>query len=430
MIASARRVTFEALLQIETGEAHSDDLLHSEKVCRLEQRDRNLTTELLYGILRWRNRLDYVLSAASSRPWEGIDVIVRSALRIGLYQIWHMDRVPDYAAVSDAVEIARSRGPRGSAGFVNAILRTLCRERPWLTGEFEAQLPGWVRVSLPEWLWARWSERYGEKTAAEYALSLNQPSRTTFRWLLPDPQGPKPGWVASEIVPGAFVADGRAADLPTDLLFMDEASQLVPYLMGAEDGWKVWDACAAPGGKSAILRELVAPGGKVTSSDSSIRRTLILKRQLGKAGAPASMLVVADAGGQPPFRVQFDGVLVDAPCSGLGTLRRNPEIKWRFREDRLAALHDRQLEILNATCEAVMPGGRLLYATCSTEPEENEMVVAEFLEQHPDFSRSRPDISAGAGQWVDANGFFRTFPTVRVWDGFFAALLMRHARRP
>jgi 16S rRNA (cytosine967-C5)-methyltransferase len=211
---------------------------------------------------------------------------------------------------------------------------------------------------------------------------------------------------------------------------MDEASQLVPFLMGAEEGWEVWDACAAPGGKSLILKELVAPGGKVISSDSSLRRALFLKRRLANAGPPASMLIVADAGAHPPFCLQFDAVLVDAPCSGLGTLRRNPEIKWRFSEDRLAEFHRRQSEILNATCAAVRPGGRLLYATCSTEPEENETVVAEFLERHPDFSRVRPDVPTGIDQWVDAEGLVRTFPTVRLWDGFFAALLKRQANRP
>ncbi len=430
MIAPARRVTFEALLKIETGEAHSDDLLHSKQIRDLEPRDRNLATELLYGILRWRSRLDYVLSAASSRPWGSIDGTVRAALRMGLYQMWHMDRVPDYAAVSDAVEIVRAVGPRGSDGFVNAILRSLGRERPWARRGFEACLPTWIRVSLPEWLWKRWSARYGENRAGEYALSLNQPSRAAFRPLLENLQQPRPGWIASEIVPGAFVAESGAPDLPPGLLFMDEASQLVPFLIGAEEGWEVWDACAAPGGKSAILQKLVGSGGKVISSDSSIRRTLFMKHQIGKTGAESSMLLVADAGARPPFRARFDAVLVDAPCSGLGTLRRNPEIKWRFSEDRLAELHHLQSGILHAACEAVRPGGRLLYATCSLEPEENETVVAEFLENHAEFSQVRPGVPTAAGPWVDAEGFFRTFPAVRLWDGFFAALLIRKANRP
>ncbi len=430
MIAPARRVTLEALVQIETGEAHSDDLLHSQEVQRLEPRDRNLATELLYGILRWRSRLDHVLSAASSRPWASIDGIVRSALRVGLYQMWHLDRVPDYAAVSDAVEIIRAAGPRGADGFVNAILRTLGRERPWVRAGFEASLPAWIRVSLPEWLWKRWMARYGENRATEYALSLNQPSRAAFRPLLPNLKEVRPGWVASEIVPGAFIAESGATDLPPDLLLMDEASQLVPFVMGAQEGWEVWDACAAPGGKSAILKELVAPGGKVISSDRSIRRALSLKRHWGRTGVPANMLIVADAAANPPFWVRFDAVLVDAPCSGLGTLRRNPEIKWRFSEDRLAELHRLQAQILNSTCEAVRPGRRLLYATCSTEPEENEGVIAEFLECHPDFSPVRPDVPAGIDHWVDEEGFVRTYPTVRLWDGFFAALLIRQANRP
>ncbi|NWG14232.1 MAG: hypothetical protein HXY20_11925 [Acidobacteria bacterium] len=427
VISPARRLAFEALLQIEAGKAHSDDLLNSEKIEKLDPRDRNLATELLCGVLRWKGRLDHVLSQASSRPWESIDGAVQCVLRIGLYQMWHMDRVPDYAAVSSAVETVRRHGPRGSDGFVNAILRRMSRERPWTRSDFVSRLPAWVQVSLPEWLWKRWSARYGDDRAAEYALALNRPPQASFRLLAPGLQGARTGWTASGIVPGAFVAEAQVRDLPADALLMDEASQLVPFLIGARQGWRVWDACAAPGGKTEILRELVSPGGYVVSGDSSIRRILLLKHRLGGTGSLADMIVVADAGARPPFRTQFDAVLVDAPCSGLGTLRRNPEIKWRLREDLLAHFHRRQSEILHSACQVVRPGGRILYATCSTEPEENETVVAGFLHRHTDFGRIRPEGPAGIGAWVGADGFVRTFPSVRAWDGFFAALLVRQS---
>ena len=422
----ARRAAFEVLCRVEIQAAHSDDALRIPSVQALEQRDRNLVTGIVYGALRWRAQLDYVLAAASSRPWNDVDETVKAALRMGLYQMWRMDRIPDYAVVSDAVELVRSHGPRGAAGFANAVLRNAGRRRCWTGPDFEASLPAPCRASLPEWLWNRWAARYGEDLAMRYAVSLNEPPRPAFRF----PGNARaaesqPDAVPSEVVPGAFFP---VRDLSPGLQVMDESSQLIPYLLGVEPGWRVWDACAAPGGKSSILLDLVGEAGAVTSSDSSLDRALFMKKTFKAArprGTAEDRILVADARRPAPFRQPFDAVVVDAPCSGLGTLRRNPEIKWRMSEDRLVRYHELQFAILSLASDSVAPGGRLLYSTCSTEPEENERVVSRFLGSRPDFALLNPSSPPGAQPWIDERGFVRTFPGTRPWDGFFAALFAR-----
>jgi 16S rRNA (cytosine967-C5)-methyltransferase len=424
--SAARQAAHEVLCRIELQGAHSDDALRIPSVGRLEERDRNLVTAIVYGTLRWRAQLDFVLAAAISRPWSEVDDTVRVVLRMSLFQMWRMDRVPDYAVVSDAVALTRSRGPRGAEGFVNAVLRNAGRLRRWSDPDFEASMPLASRASLPDWLWNRWASRYGEEAAMRYALSLNEQPRAAFRFFgCPGPPVSHPDNIPSEIVPGAFFP--ARGSPPPDGYAMDEASQLIPFLLGARPGWRIWDACAAPGGKSSILLELAGKAGVVVSSDSSCDRAASLKKTIGSAGPGAGYkdsVLVADAQ-RPPFLQPFDAVVVDAPCSGLGTLRRNPEIKWRMPEDRLSRHRALQIGIMISASDCVAPGGRLLYSTCSTEPEENEEVISRFLASRPEFRLLKPDSPAGAGPWVDKRGFVRTFPETRVWDGFFAALLAR-----
>ena len=425
MTSPARRAAFEVLCRIEIHNAHSDDALRIASVQALEQRDRNLVTAIVYGTLRWRAQLDWVLAEASSRPWNDVEETVKAVLRMSLLQMWRLDRVPDYAVVSDAVDLIRSRGLGRAAGFANAVLRNAGRRRWWADPAFEESLPSACRASLPDWLWDRWALRYGEDLAMRYAISLNEPPRPAFRFPTKSRAADdQPDAIPSEVVPGAFFP---AHDLDPILRTMDEASQLIPYLLGVEPGWRVWDACAAPGGKSSILLELVGEAGLVFSSDSSIDRTFFMKTAMKTAQAePAGedRILVADAR-RPPFRGAFDAILIDAPCSGLGTMRRNPEIKWRVSEERLVKFQSLQLEILESASESVAPGGRLLYSTCSTEPEENEQVVSRFLAARPAFDLLTPASPPGLGPFVDGRGIVRTFPGTRLWDGFFAALFKR-----
>jgi 16S rRNA (cytosine967-C5)-methyltransferase len=422
VIAPARRVAFDLLCRIELCQAHSDDALRSAAVDELAERDRHLVTEITYGTLRWRAWLDCLLAAAVVRSWESVDQKTRVLLRLSLYQLARMDRVPDHAAINDAVNLAKAGSRPDSAGFVNGVLRALARQRPWTMKDFHRDCPMWARVSLPQWLWKRWEARFGRDLACEYALSLNQPPAIAFRTEgVVDERVVLP---RSELVPGAHVAVEWAQALEADSIrVQDEASQLVPYLFGPLDGAIAWDACAAPGGKSAILREMCGPAGRVVSSDLDPERARRMRGLIERAGGAPSDVLAADALRDPPFRHQFDAVLADVPCTGLGTLRRNPEIKWRMQPDRLWEMGRKQRRILDALAPAVRPGGRLLYSTCSTEPEENELVVGHFLASHPGFRIRRPSSPPGIDAWLDEQGMFRSYPSPRPWDGFFATLM-------
>jgi 16S rRNA (cytosine967-C5)-methyltransferase len=425
VISPARWVSYNLLWRIELKGIFSDDAIHSKAVAELDSRDRKLVTELVYGTLRWQLLLDHVLGRASTYPWGKVDIRVRIVLRMGLYQLWYMDRIPDHALVHDAVELAKRECGKGAAGLVNGVLRGLIGSRPWLTKAYERECPPWVRVSLPRWIWDRWVRRYGEEEVRQYALSLNSPPQCAARlgFEEPEPGSLPPGAVASDLVPGAYLLE--TAREVHGFQWQDEASQLIPELLGGCAGWKIWDVCAAPGGKSAILCRMCGDSGLVVSSDLRWSRARRMAATLKAGdGAKASPLI-ANALHTPPFRADFDAILVDAPCSGLGTLRRNPEIKWRFQPERLASLQHRQVKMLRAVAGSVRIGGLLLYSTCSTEPEENEQVVDAFLGSHSGFCLQRPDQPPGVEPWLDSRGMLRTFPSARRWDGFYAALMAR-----
>jgi 16S rRNA (cytosine967-C5)-methyltransferase len=425
LIAPARIAAFDILCRIELRQVHSDDALNSEALDALEPRDRNLATEIVYGTLRWRGWLDYILEDVVARAWETVNPKAKILLRFSLYQMSHMDRVPDHAIIHDAVELAKQHVRLRATGFVNGVLRNLGRQRPWLTRDFHRDCPFWVRLSLPPWLWDRWEARFGCDRACEFAQALNRQPRTAFR--MQTRTNLPAGAHASDIVPGAYVLE---EDVPLRdnqvLRFQDEASQLIPYLVGPVEGARIWDACAAPGGKSAILMERMAGSGWLIASDLEPRRVRRLSENLKLCSGARSDILVSDARMPFPFLgSQFDVVLADVPCSGLGTLRRNPEIKWRFRPEWLAELHQKQCRLLDAVAGAVRKGGRLLYSTCSTEPEENEHVVEEFLLTHQEYCLEPPASPFGVEAWLDQRGFFHSYPSARAWDGFFAALLIR-----
>jgi 16S rRNA (cytosine967-C5)-methyltransferase len=424
--APARQAAFDVLCSVELRNAFSDYAVNSERVNRLDAIDRNMVTEIVYGTLRWRHLLDRWLRDTSSRPWNTVDAEARVLLRMSLYQIWQMDRVPDHAAVNDAVELAKTKLRRGTEGFVNGILRNLARSRPWQEPGFERMYPPWERASLPRWLWERWERRWGKDAAFRYAQSLNRPPQAAFRFTGAAETASAARFSASDVVPGAYLAaKDDHVEAGEAIAWQDEASQLVPLLAGDVSGLWIWDVCAAPGGKSSILRGRTGPDGFVLSSEIHIRRARRLRSFLQRGTGGKSAVVVLDARKDPPVRGEFDLVMADVPCSGLGTVRRNPEIKWRVEEERLADLSVVQSEILSSAAGAVRPAGLLLYSTCSTEPEENEHVVEGFLRTNANFALVRPEYPPGAEAWLDERGFLRTFPSERRWDGFFAALMQR-----
>jgi 16S rRNA (cytosine967-C5)-methyltransferase len=426
MISPARKISYKLLCRIETGRVFSDDALNSPAMEQLEIRDRHLTTEIVYGTLRLQGEIDYILARASSRSWNEVRPEARILLRMSLYQMWQMDRVPDHALVNDAVELAKRELGRGIDGYLNGMLRNLARTRPWMKQETFDKAPPWVQRSLPQWLWDRWSSRYGERVAAEFAASLNRPPQPAFRLGDRDLEALPFKAVRSDLVPGACIRVSGPSARDRESHYQDEGSQLIPYLLGDVAGYRVWDSCAAPGGKAAILSEIAGASGQTVASDLSKERVLRLAKFLKDSCGRRIDLLVADASHAAPFRCSFDAVLADAPCSGLGTLRRNPEIKWHFKPEKFAALQQTQKRILESVAAAVRIGGRLVYATCSTEPEENEHVVEAFLKENPSFRLEQPASPLGIENWIGPDCMVRTFPSLRLWDGFFAALLVRN----
>jgi 16S rRNA (cytosine967-C5)-methyltransferase len=434
MISPSRKLCYRILQQIYTKGVFSDDALNSSEMERLNIRDRHLTTEIVYGTLRWEGLLDYVLAKSTSRSWHKVTPGAKTLLRMSLYQMWRMDRIPQHALVNDAVELAKRELGKGIDRFLNGVLRNLARTTPWKEDEFLENAPRWIQASLPQWLWERWAARYGEPDAREYALALNMPPQTALR---PADNSGQIGSLPFEVVPSEIVPDAYLQATPsrknrfsegdhTRYRFQDEASQLIPYLLGVSTaGSRIWDACAAPGGKSAILSGLCGDTGRVIASDLHMERIYRLRASLRNAGVFNADFLVADATQSAPFHCSFDAVLADVPCSGLGTLRRNPEIKWNFNPAKLISLQQTQKTILHSVSRAIRVGGQLLYSTCSTEPEENEEVVQDFLDHHPEFRLELPTYPPGIDSWTDKDKMIRTFPSTRLWDGFFAALLIR-----
>ncbi len=428
MASPARRLAFAILQELEGRGPTLDDRLAQPDAEALDPRERAFLHELLLGSLRRRGAIDHALGALSNRPLDRLSPDVRAALRLGAHQVLHL-RVPPHAAVSESVDLVRAARAR-AAGFVNAILRRLVRDGPPREADPVSEPRRWLTTSgsLPGWLAERWLERLGPETAVARARALAVEPPTFFRAnpRVPDALvraeaaglAPRPA-----IVPGAFeTTTGRIADLARDgvLYPQDQGSQLVAHL--AATPGTVLDACAAPGGKSTLLDDLLGPSGRVISAEPSSRRLGTLANLVRRWGAPHVLVVGADAL-RPPFRASsFDGVLLDAPCSGLGTMARHPDLRWRLRARDLPPSAERQAAMLASVAPLVKPGGLLVYAVCSVEPEENEGVLAPFLAGHPEFTPE--ELPPWASPFAD-RPYVRMRPEAHPGDAFFAARLRR-----
>jgi 16S rRNA (cytosine967-C5)-methyltransferase len=423
----ARALALRTLRRVGDGTVTLADALAAPDIEALDPRERALLHELVLGTLRRRGAIDHALEPLSSRPLGRLSPGVLDALRLGAYQLIFL-RVAPHAAVSESVELARSVEPR-SAGFANAVLRRLQREGPPAEPEPTADPLGWLTTagSLPRWLAERWLARLGPETAVARARAALEAPPTHFRL---NPRFPE---TAAEIaaagietlptaVPGALEAEGgRLVPFTARgaLYVQDAGSQLVAHLAAAEG--LVLDACAAPGGKALLLADLGGPRTRVVAAEVSRRRLASLARASERWGARNLRPVRADAL-RPPLAALFDSVLLDAPCSGLGTLARHPDIRWRLGPADLARHAARQKALLSALAPLVKPGGRLVYATCSVEPEETDEVVLPFLEARPDFSAE--DLPPWAEPFR-SGAFVRTGTPASRGDAFFAARLRR-----
>jgi len=424
----SRHLAFRILTQIGPASPILSDLLADASVDGLPPRDRAFLHELVLGTLRRRGALDTALSPLLERPFSDLHLHIQTALRIGAYQILRL-RVPDRAAVSESVDLVRSTAPR-AAGLVNAVLRRLAREGPPPERDPQTDPLGWLTTtgSLPRWIAERWIDRLGAPRAVSRARAFLEPPPTAFR---PNPHRSE-AWGRVEAagldpqpltVPGAWKArrGARATDLAAERLIylQDEGSQLVAHV-AAHHGLTL-DACAAPGGKALLMADQIGLDGTVVAADASPRRLRTLAALLRRWGAPNVRCIGADTL-RSPFRILFDAVLVDAPCSGLGTLARHPDIRWRLEPDEIARHAARQRSLLTAAAALVVSGGPLVYSTCSLEHEENEGVVEAFLAAHPDFHPEPfPDWAAPFSD----GAYARTLPERDGGDGFFLAPLGR-----
>lgn len=438
MLSPARSAAFDILLRVEGQSAYASELLHAERYRKLSFPDHALCTELVMGVLRWRSALDEAVQRAASQPPRKMDIEVLLALRLGAYQLGWLERVPARAAIFESVELVKRARKRSAASFVNAVLRQLA-SRP---GALRPQAPSDQSARAlerayahPAWLVARWREQFGPDAAAHICAHDQQIPATVLR--LRSPAAEQELIAAGiELAPGAFLRDSRrvttgdvtrtAALRERRVAIQDEASQLVAALVGA--GRRLLDCCAAPGGKTAILADR-NPGAVVIAAELHPRRARLL-RQL--VGAENVRVVAADAV-QLPIAGEFDRALADVPCSGTGTLARNPEIKWRLQLEDLTELHARQAAIARSALQRLAPGGRLVYSTCSLERDENQDVVEELVAtvQNVRLLDCRTELRAmqerGELLWQDLDSitsgeFLRTLPGVHPCDGFFAAI--------
>ncbi len=439
--APARAVAAQVLERVETDAAFADLALDAELRRRpLAPRDAALATELVYGTLRWQRYLDWILAPHSRRRLPTLDPRVRVLLRMTAYQIAFLERVPAFAAVNDAVTLAR-RAP-GLAEYVNAVLRAFARRG---AAEREPPLPRdpvdalATRCSFPTWVAGRWLARYGaeEAEALMRALNARPPLTVRVNTLRTSREQLAVRLAEEERVPtratplapeGLVVEDGGdpggwRAFAEGACVVQDEASMLVARLLEPAAGTTIADVCAAPGTKTTHLAQLMGDRGRVLAFDPQPGRLARVAEAAARLGVTIAETVAGTVEALAPrWAGGCDGVLVDAPCSNLGVLRRNPEVKWRRQLADLAAAGERQRGILTAAAVLVRQGGRLVYATCSLEPEENDEVARAFLAAHPAFAVEPPAAWPVA---PDAAGFVRCLPHRHGTDGFTAIRFRR-----
>ncbi len=449
MIAPARTAAFTALRDVNNGRADLPAALAAVRPTLQDERDRALATDLVTGTLRWQHELDHLIAHFAKRPIAKLDFEVLQILRLGAYQLIHLDRVPAAAAVNDAVAMTRRARKTSAAGLVNAVLRALSRNAHRLPLPLRPPdgdpLP-YLEVSLshPGWLARRWLTRYGFDAAEAWEQFNNAPAPLTIRVnrLKSDRESLTRALAEHGVLvePARYAPDGLIVTsgnpLRTPLagsgqfVLQDEASQLVALLGAPEAGMKVLDTCASPGGKTTAMAAMAGDRAEIVATDVRSARVQLLRETVGASGARHIHVLQADLEAGLPFASEFDVVFVDAPCSGLGTVRRDPDIRWRRAESDLAPFASAQLRMIRNAADAVRPSGRLVYATCSSEPEENDQVVADFLSASGRFTKvdlrtEKPAYFEALEPVLDEGGVLRTSPHQHGLEAFYGAVLRR-----
>jgi 16S rRNA (cytosine967-C5)-methyltransferase len=430
------------------------DLAVRAEARALDARDRALAMRLAYGAVQRKGTLDHLICALAERPPERLDAPVRAALRLGLYELLYLQGAPDRAVVADAVELVKGAagGARGGPGLVNAVLRRAAREGGAMLAALDDSTPERAAIahSHPEWIARMWWQALGAEDARALMASDNEPAelalrvntlradRDTLRAALPLATRTDPRLPEALVLDGAFDLQRSAAWREGLCLAQSRAAMLVGHALSPQAGERVLDLCAAPGGKSTHLAALMRGQGEVFAVERNRRRAEALVRTAHRVGAENVRVVVADARslGTPlapaPLRAAraraFDRVLVDPPCSGLGTLQGNPDLRWRMTPRRIELMAAEQAAILARAGDALRPGGVLVYSTCTISPTENERLLDAFLHAHRDFEVEElgatwPELrTPGAGI---GRGFVTTLPHRDHTAGFFIARLCR-----
>jgi len=440
MLSPARRTAFGILLRVERSDSFAAELLHSRQFAHLSPADHGLATELVMGVLRWRSVLDDHIAKVSSQPLVRLDLEVLTALRLAAYQLDFLSRIPKHAAVHESVELVKQAKKRSAVAFTNAVLRKLSAKTKTVTGRFsdtvdENELA--TASAHPRWLVDRWVKHFGLEAVRGICAHDQTVPETAIR-LYDTAVEDELAQVGVELSPGRLLASARrvkSGDITKTTAFregrfaiQDEASQLVALLVGK--GGRILDCCAAPGGKTRVIATQ-NPEASVTAVELHAHRAGLLRRMVPEKNVEVVAADIREYKAPQPF----DRVLADVPCSGTGTLARNPDIKWRLKPADLPDLQKRQLAILQSAMKNVAPGGRLVYSTCSLEPEENSNVVDAAL---PDSSfhlldcRDELERLRTSGELVRADfdalvtdHYLRILPGTFGSDGFFAAVLER-----
>jgi 16S rRNA (cytosine967-C5)-methyltransferase len=453
-VSPARAAAFHILHRVEQESSYAAELLHGGAYEGMSIADHGLATELVMGVLRWRSLLDNEIAQASSQPLAKLDLEVLISLRLALYQLRRLDRIPARAAIHESVELVKRSRKRSAAPFVNAVLRKLAAgtpvDRAMSVADPGSSSPESLSLAFahPNWLVRRWATEYGMVAAQNICEYDQSVPATSIRLRNPAAEGALRD-EGVEVTTGRLLQAARqvtkgdvtktAAFRTGQVVIQDEASQLVAALVG--QGSFILDCCAAPGGKTLAIAD-GSPAASVTAVELHPHRARLLQRLLGRSQPsppedfnPRIRVIAADAR-HLPSKTRFDRILADVPCSGTGTLAHNPEIKWRLEPRDLADLHERQYSILGSALAQLAPAGRLVYSTCSLEREENEAVIERVLAEEAsiqvrdcstELERLR---AAGELTWsgtapLTRGPFLRTLPGIQPCEGFFAAILQK-----
>jgi 16S rRNA (cytosine967-C5)-methyltransferase len=427
-VSPARRAAFEALTRIDTERIFSSAVL-SKLEEDLSVQDKALCHELTLGVLRRQIYLDKIIERLTNKATEKLDLAVILALRIGLYQLLFLDKIPFFAAINESVNLVQQAKKTSAKGLVNAVLRRATREKIELEFADRSEKLS-VETSHPRWLVEKWISQFGFEEAENLAIANNETPKLTFRFTKKiNRTDDAKDFKKCEFVEDCFIAEKIDANLlefseKGEIYFQDEASQMVAGLIKIEENEKFLDVCASPGGKTTLIAQRgIQKAELIIAGDFYFPRVKFLQENCRRQAVEFVQIVQYDAEKSLPFAENsFDRVLVDAPCSGTGTIRHNPEIRYFLRENDFAALSEKQLAILQNASKVVKGGGHLIYSTCSLEIEENEAVIEAFLRRNPEFQTKPPQLPA---KFLTGRGFARTFPQRDDMDGFFIAAFQK-----